>query len=407
MSFLGPADPSRAYVEVRQHAPAQQHKPLLCAGTIASLDAQGCFGLLAGLCAPPCGNGRLEVVNGFNEECDDGNTVPGDGCSGTCEIEVQGLFALAVSATGAVANPARELFALLEEPLCGDGVTQAPWEACDGPSGCSDGCTRLDPGCLVHPVTRRVVCLPSPAVCGDGVLDPHGELCDDGNAAAGDGCSPACSPEARDVCGDGVVGPTEVCEPTLEPLCAADCTAVISRLPLAPLRIFAGGAFDDPQLGVALDDHVRNTAQFTVLFSDGVTLKTFGANADSAAGLGTNEPLGATAAGMGDQLPPVHLNLPAGSKVSQLCMISNVASPGSAAPAASVTTCLLASPQGLVKCFGSLAEDKDPYDSVQGWSCPAPAPRGSRGSAPRPTPRRCSTLASSASSAPQTGSWCG
>ena len=32
-------------------------------------------------------------------------------------------------------------------------------------------------------------------VCGNGMLDP-GESCDDGNLEAGDGCSPACRPEA-------------------------------------------------------------------------------------------------------------------------------------------------------------------------------------------------------------------
>ena len=30
-----------------------------------------------------CGNGVVEA----NEECDDGNTVDGDGCSSTCNIE--------------------------------------------------------------------------------------------------------------------------------------------------------------------------------------------------------------------------------------------------------------------------------------------------------------------------------
>jgi len=33
------------------------------------------------------------------------------------------------------------------------------------------------------------------AICGNGVLDAQ-EACDDGNAEAGDGCSPACQPEA-------------------------------------------------------------------------------------------------------------------------------------------------------------------------------------------------------------------
>jgi len=36
-------------------------------------------------CAPVCGNGVLEGA----EECDDGNTDPGDGCDGACASEVE------------------------------------------------------------------------------------------------------------------------------------------------------------------------------------------------------------------------------------------------------------------------------------------------------------------------------
>lgn len=34
--------------------------------------------------APGCGDGK---VNQPKEECDDGNSLPGDGCSGICKIE--------------------------------------------------------------------------------------------------------------------------------------------------------------------------------------------------------------------------------------------------------------------------------------------------------------------------------
>jgi fibro-slime domain-containing protein len=61
------------------------------------------------------------------------------------------------------------------------------------------------------------------AVCGDGVLVSP-EFCDDGNAFAGDGCSPTCKYEpgwkcegspsdcARTVCGDGATEGAETCE---------------------------------------------------------------------------------------------------------------------------------------------------------------------------------------------------
>ena len=61
-----------------------------------------------------------------------------------------------------------------------------------------------------------------PENCGDGVLD-QGETCDDGNGAAGDGCSPACRVEqgwecsgtpsvCRPICGDGRLVDDEACD---------------------------------------------------------------------------------------------------------------------------------------------------------------------------------------------------
>ncbi len=38
--------------------------------------------LQANVSSPVCGNGVFEQ----NEECDDGNTVDGDGCSSACKI---------------------------------------------------------------------------------------------------------------------------------------------------------------------------------------------------------------------------------------------------------------------------------------------------------------------------------
>jgi cysteine-rich repeat protein len=77
-----------------------------------------------------CGDGVVEP----GEQCDDGNTVSGDGCSSTCQ---------------------------LEPPPCGGG------------SGSGSG---------------------SGAVCGDGIVEPP-EQCDDGNTVSGDGCSSTCQYE--------------------------------------------------------------------------------------------------------------------------------------------------------------------------------------------------------------------
>ncbi len=94
-----------------------------------------------------CGNGALDPF----EECDDGNTLDGDSCSGGC-----------------AATP------------CGNGIP-------DGTEGCDDGNIRSGDGCSQ---TCRL------EVCGDGVYQPSNhEECDDGNLVAGDGCSAACAAE--------------------------------------------------------------------------------------------------------------------------------------------------------------------------------------------------------------------
>ncbi len=93
--------------------------------------------------AGTCGNGVVEP----GEQCDDGNTVAGDGCSPTCQLEV-----------------------------CGNGYVD-PGEQCD------DGNTVSGDGC-------SATCQREPR-CGDGVVDP-GEECDDGNTVNGDGCSAQC-----------------------------------------------------------------------------------------------------------------------------------------------------------------------------------------------------------------------
>jgi cysteine-rich repeat protein len=60
--------------------------------------------------APGCGDGHW---NPTVEECDDGNAMPGDGCSPTCTLED-----------------------------CGDGTTQGPFESCDdGDRDNGDGCS--------------------------------------------------------------------------------------------------------------------------------------------------------------------------------------------------------------------------------------------------------------------------
>lgn len=103
-----------------------------------------------------CGNGILDndTVTGVHEQCDDGNTVDGDGCSATCQLE-----------------------------HCGNDVLDL-FEQCDGTHG-------LQP-------CNATTCLQE--ICGNGVIDnddAHNihEQCDDGNTEDGDGCSSTCQNE--------------------------------------------------------------------------------------------------------------------------------------------------------------------------------------------------------------------
>jgi cysteine-rich repeat protein len=103
---------------------------------------------------PVCGDGYLSQ----GEECEDGNTEPGDGCDPDCNLE----------------------------PTCGNGFLD-PGELCDdGNTDPGDGC---DENCRIEEPE-----------CGNGVLEDP-EECDDGNTVPGDGCDEDCMDETRLDCG--------------------------------------------------------------------------------------------------------------------------------------------------------------------------------------------------------------
>jgi cysteine-rich repeat protein len=101
--------------------------------------------------AAVCGNGSHEA----GEQCDDGNTMSGDGCSDICMLEVQ--------------------------PVCGNGSHEADEQCDDGNTMSGDGCSDI---CMLE----------VQPVCGNGSHEP-GEQCDDGNTTSGDGCSATCTVE--------------------------------------------------------------------------------------------------------------------------------------------------------------------------------------------------------------------
>jgi cysteine-rich repeat protein len=199
------------------------------------------------LAAPGCGDGIVQFAAG--EQCDDGNTTSGDGCSATCQLEsgnylnevepndTQDTGNLLDGYAGAVAsiNPVGDSdWFTFNVTTAGSSVTA---EVGDGFNGCPSGfdskiylyspakvllqsdddggvtpCSKISPdkytaatnlpvglyaikverygnsATVPFYVLKLKVAAPG---CGDGILQT-GEQCDDGNTTSGDGCSATC-----------------------------------------------------------------------------------------------------------------------------------------------------------------------------------------------------------------------
>ena len=148
-----------------------------------------------------CGNGVLTS----NKACDDGNTKSGDGCSGDCKTVETGYICRKPG------NPCT--------PLCGDARITGVEECDDGNADSGDGCS---PICRIEPGWTCTKTTPSTCThseCGNGKVET-GETCDDGNTVPFDGCSPSCQKdptcgtsssavgECKTVCGDGIFLPS-------------------------------------------------------------------------------------------------------------------------------------------------------------------------------------------------------
>jgi cysteine-rich repeat protein len=186
-----------------------------------------------------CGDG---VLSG-NEQCDDGNTTSGDGCSSVCMKETPNT--------------------------CGNGVVEVDkGEQCDdGNMADGDGCSST---CQNENINK----------CGNGHIDGS-EMCDDGNGASNDGCSSACVVEAGYSC----TGTPSVCAQsngtcaapfvvalvdnggTLSGTGTGDTTMSTNQVPAMPCSGYnSGGAFDH-----IWSFTIPNTRDVTVTISGAAT----------------------------------------------------------------------------------------------------------------------------------------
>ncbi|HEX5037643.1 MAG TPA: DUF4215 domain-containing protein [bacterium] len=149
-------------------------------------DADDMFDFCDSNCtAPACGNGIINHIDDdfmtLLEDCDDGNTVNGDGCDGNCTVTACGNGILTEGEICDDGNTENDDGCSADcKPECGDGVQGANEECDDGGVKSGDGCS-------------SVCTLEGPAnVCGNGIRDA-GEECDDGNTESGDGCDADCT----------------------------------------------------------------------------------------------------------------------------------------------------------------------------------------------------------------------
>ena len=170
-----------------------------------------------------CGDGIVDPAAG--EVCDDGNHIPGDGCSADCASKEE--CGNGITDPGEACDDGNRsnndscldgVGEQCKDATCGDGFVNVGFEECDdgndddtdaclndcqqarcgdmnvwvGNEQCDDGNISEDGACV--PGCRR-------AFCGDGFIRAEGEDCDDGNADTTDACVNCREAE----CGDGHV----------------------------------------------------------------------------------------------------------------------------------------------------------------------------------------------------------
>lgn len=84
--------------------------------------------MVGGRCVPPCGNSVIDI----GEQCDDGNSIGSDGCSNMCMIE---------SGWRCEGQPSKCEMIPVVTIMCGDGKKEGSEECDDGNTVNGDGCS--------------------------------------------------------------------------------------------------------------------------------------------------------------------------------------------------------------------------------------------------------------------------
>ena len=138
------------------------------------------------------------------EECDDFNTVAGDGCSSACSVESEFVCGGSHEYWRCGGPGDRCQGGPGSLAACGSGSRSAgSYKECDDGNlhsgdGCSQNC-QIECGftCSGGGANATDVC--AAAECGDGTLGGS-EQCDDGNSVSGDGCGSDCRIERGYIC---------------------------------------------------------------------------------------------------------------------------------------------------------------------------------------------------------------
>jgi len=169
-----------------------------------------------------CGNGNVDP----GEECDDGNTVAGDCCGPTCQLEPDGQ----------ACDDGRfcTLGTVCSQGTCGGGT---PRNCDDGNACTADRCDEPSARCVQDAaLLTGVACDDGDActqqdACSGGTCQGRPVICDDGNACTTDSCDPTAGCRFTDadgapcndgdectdadLCSAGACAGTRVCGPNL------------------------------------------------------------------------------------------------------------------------------------------------------------------------------------------------